>query len=127
MQSNYYPIPKYFEKHGISMGRLIIKDLPLASSARRNPLAEIWESVEKTIIEKYDISVKAHFEYGKDAIICWFNRNDKYAQKNNISQRLYEMRFKETFARQMLLFEEAIERFILDDENGYRAYCSQLA
>ena len=127
MRSNYYPIPKYIEKHGVSMGRLIIKDFPLVSTEKRNPLAEIWESVEETIAKEYGISVKARFEYGKDMIVCWFNRNDKYAKKHDISQKLYEMRFKETFTRQMLLFEEAIERFILDDENGYHAYCSQLA
>ena len=40
MRSNYYPIPKYIEKHGVSMGRLIIKDFPLVSTEKRNPLAE---------------------------------------------------------------------------------------
>ena len=112
MQKKNYPIPKYSEKHGPSIGRLIIRDLPIKDAEKNDLLADIWSSLQQTIIDLYGLSVKGSFHYNEDSITCRFYLDDKYAKTHKIDQRLYQKRFKDTFSRQMLLFEEAIENFI---------------
>ena len=112
MRKKIYPTPKYSEKHGPSIGRLIIKDLPLHNADKTDPLAEIWNSLQQTITDLYGISVKGFFRYHEDEIVCRFYLNNDYAKTHNIDRRLYEKRFKDTFSRQMVLFEEAIDNFV---------------
>ncbi len=113
------------------LGNLIIYGFNFPKTAY-DPLGKIWSSVRKRIYEIYKVSVVACFFYKKNFIACTFHLNtipieaeDKvYDGNEEQSTKAYLAKFRETFERQMMFFEEVLDAYVLDQENGYTAFCN---
>lgn len=117
--------PKYEEKQleDVGGGVLIIFGISFPKNEVFGLLDKIWSSVRKRIYELYSINVTGLFMYREQEKIvsCSFYLNFAGVPKEETKK--YLRIFKDTFPCQMSLFEEAIESFLLDSENGYVPYC----
>ena len=119
----------YEEKHDSHQGRIIIKNQILEPEL----LGQLWAAGPRDHI--------CRRLYGVDVAGCFISNSRGYTvgkfflnfvdqNGNDIkgqSQRKKYMRtFEETFSRQMILFQEVLESFLLDDENGYLVYIDLL-
>ena len=104
------------------MGALVINGLVLPRTENFDPLAKIWSSCRKRISEQYGVHVTGLFVYDdeKEVISCSFC----LSFTTNDDLKLYIKRFEDTFQYQMTMFEDAIEAFLMDQEDGYDAYMS---
>lgn len=109
------------------MGALVINGLVLPRG-KFDPLAKIWSTVRKRIREQFHVDVAGLFLYDdeKEVISCSFYLNYCVPELKDIDAREYTERFEGTFALQMIMFEEAVEYFLLDDEHGYEPYLERV-
>lgn len=112
-------------------GNLIIYGLEFPETDY-DPLGKIWSSVRKRLYEIFNVSVVGCFFYKENFISCTFHLNSAPIEKEDKIldadaeqiKKAYLAKFRETFSRQMLFFEEILDSYILDQENGYFAFCN---
>lgn len=113
----------YEEEVKRDTGSLKITGFNFPDNAVFDPLAKIWSSVRKRIAEKYGVHVTGLFRYKEAVIECSFLLNYGMITTNNPAEiDLIQDRFMHTFSGQMALFENTIEAFLLDFDDGYLAY-----
>lgn len=83
-----------------------------------NPLEKIWASVKKKVLEEYGVHISATFKFTYP-IICDFMIDTAYAETAKISKPVLCYRFKTAFPLAMSKFEDALEEFFEDTENGF--------
>lgn len=119
----------YEEKHNSHQGRIIIKSQILEPEL----LGQLWAAGPRDHI--------CRRLYGVDVAGCFISNSRGYIDgrfflnfvdqngddiKGQTQRKKYMKTFEETFSRQMILFQEVLESFLLDDENGYLAYIDLL-
>ena len=120
------PHVTFVEKFDSCMGALIINGLTLPNGRSLDPLGELWShGLRKRIYETFELDVAGLFVYDdeKEVISCSFYPNFTIPEVKGTSPKMYMEKFMDTFPRQMLMWEEAIEAFLYDQQNGYLAYC----
>ena len=120
-------ICSYRENCENSIGALVIDGLVLPRANSFDPLAKIWSSVRKRILEQFGVDSAALFIYDdeKEVISCSFCLNFSVPETSGLDQKSYIEKFEDTFSAQMGMFEDVIEFFLLD-EFGYEEYLKLL-
>ena len=120
---NLYNNVTFTENLDGCMGIIIAHNLSLPHDTY-TPLGKIWASVKRKVLEQYGVDVAGIFVYDDElrAVVCSFYLNYAYLKTHGIDERIYTERFQDTFAMQATMFEETIEAFLTDPENGVDAY-----
>ncbi|MBR0430962.1 hypothetical protein IJJ05_01570 [Candidatus Saccharibacteria bacterium] len=106
-------------------GALIIRGIPDIPYDRYfDPLAKIWSTLRRRFWEQYRIDAVACFTYdsGEKLAFCNLYLNYSCIERLQISESHYNRRFQDVFPYLMIQFEETLEAFLTDPENGYEEY-----
>lgn len=119
----------YKETHNSFIGTLIIEGLTLLQA---DFLGQFWANGPRVHIQRrlYDVDVTGCFLASDDGKVITgsfcLSFVDEKGETIKKGQKKYMEKFEQSFSQQMALFEEALENFLLDTEDGYVAYISLL-
>lgn len=113
----------FTENAGEGIGTLIISGLKVAHG-RHDPLGKIWASVRKRIRENYKVDVVGLFTYddARKIVSCSFCLNYYVTEMKQLNEKVYTVRYMDSFPFQMADFEDVVIAFVDDEENGLTAY-----
>ena len=117
--------PKYRYECADFTGSMLISGLSFPENPVFGLPDKIWSSVRKRIEERYGVYVTCLFVMDPEDGVISGNLllNCAACEDDPIIRRKYNEKFKETFPQWVVLFEEAIDAFLLDYDHGYAAYC----
>ena len=118
------PVVTYKEKCDTCMGMLVINGLMLPG---KDPLGAMWAAgPRKRIFDEFGVDVAGLFVYDdeKEVVSCSFYLN--FGVVTEAEVKVYAARFRDTFSQQMALFEDVLEAFLGDEDDGYLAYLDLL-
>lgn len=113
------------EEINYGIGTMNIGGIDFPSHKEFDPLAKIWSSLRKRIIEKYGVDSVGNFQYSgpsTDIIFCDFYLNYGIQQARDMGDDEYAKKYEETFHEQMEMFKDVIEKFLAEPEYGYDVY-----
>ena len=118
--------PKYKYDCTDFSGTILISGIKFPENPVFSVLGKIWSSVRKRIEERYGVSVTCLFvaDSEREVVSGNFLLNCAVCEDSHAARKKYNTRFKETFSLWVSIFEDAIDAFLLDRENGYTAYCA---
>ncbi len=119
----------FIEKNDKYVGNIIINNL-LIPLPENDPLGVMWaKGPKKWINENYGLMVTGIFNHDQDEKIISgvFYQSIPDVEEETKEERerrvkKYTKKFEETFDRQMVMFQDIIIDFLLDEKNGYIAY-----
>ena len=117
--------PKYKYDCTDFSGTILISGIKFPENPVFSVLGKIWSSVRKRIEERYGVSVTCLFvaDSEREVVSGNFLLNCAICEDDHAAREKYNIKFKKTFPLWVGLFEDAIDAFLLDRENGYTAYC----
>lgn len=87
-----------------------------------DPLGKIWSSVRKKVLNDHGVHISATFKYRPYWVECSFIVDHAYGETAKLSDLVLNQRFERAFPYAMADFEDALEAFFEDEENGYWQY-----